>query len=642
MKGEIAFEPEGPVRAGEWGSWRFVYTAKGEVPAGGGIDILFPFSSYYPIASWSIPQTEEPLLEGYTTVESDGEVELEVEALPKEIGRLGMIYHALSVEVRKDLKPGERIVVTYGDRRKGGVGARVCLVAYGTFFAILEAIEDLKNRWRYKEDILKKHSLRYIERNSDHILRVAIVGGETKGINIAHPKVIRPGEEFRLRLRLLDAFMNEASTPDDLEVKLFVEGRENIFRKVTLKGGYAEVGDIHLDEEGVYRIFCIDGSGKVSGRSEVVVTEDKKFNYFWGEIHPHTEISDGIGTPDEHYRYARDVALLDFGAIADHNYSIEENPKSWEEITESTKEHNQPGKFVALFGMEVATSTVCNIGDDGHFNVYSHKRFPFLPSNLEGDFDAVLEWIKENELIAVPHHTLYSGMGMDFGRYPKDAFHLFEVFSSHGCSEYYDNPKRIKYQHIGGGRSLCDALRAGFRMGIIASSDYHDELMGGMLKLQEYAQTVHSSYFQFRGGYVCVLAEELTPEGIMDGLKKRRCYATAGDRIVIFFEINGHIMGETIETEDDSLVREVEVEVVGTNRIEKIELIRNCEPVSEHKGKSDHESITFRDESNLREVSIASDEEMFSFYYVRLVQADGEMAWTSPIWIVLEMGGEDA
>jgi len=47
-------------------------------------------------------------------------VELKVEALPKEIGRLGIIYHALSVEVReRNLKPGEKIVVTYGDRREG-------------------------------------------------------------------------------------------------------------------------------------------------------------------------------------------------------------------------------------------------------------------------------------------------------------------------------------------------------------------------------------------------------------------------------------------------------------------------------------------------------------------------------------------
>ncbi|HID95559.1 MAG TPA: hypothetical protein EYP53_05825, partial [Candidatus Latescibacteria bacterium] len=62
MKGEIIFEPKRPVRAGEWGSWRFVYTAKSKIPAGGGIDILFPFTSYCPIASWSIPQTESPLL----------------------------------------------------------------------------------------------------------------------------------------------------------------------------------------------------------------------------------------------------------------------------------------------------------------------------------------------------------------------------------------------------------------------------------------------------------------------------------------------------------------------------------------------------------------------------------------------------
>ena len=126
----------------------------------------------------------------------------------------------------------------------------------------------------------------------------------------------------------------------------------------------------------------------------------------------------------------------------------------------------------------------------------------------------------------------------------------------------------------------------------------------------------------------------------MEGLRKRRCYATTGDRIVISFEINGHVMGETIEIEDRSLAREVRIDVVGTNKIEKVELIRNCEPLLEHRGSSDHEKIAFRDESDIREVSIASEGEMFSFYYVRVVQADGEMAWTSPIWIVLK-GGED-
>ena len=79
------------------------------------------------------------------------------------------------------------------------IGERASLVAHRTFFAILEAIENLENRWRYKEDVLEKHSLRYIERNSDHIIiRVAILGGEVDKVNIAHPEVVRPGEKFRL------------------------------------------------------------------------------------------------------------------------------------------------------------------------------------------------------------------------------------------------------------------------------------------------------------------------------------------------------------------------------------------------------------------------------------------------------------
>ncbi|GAH39252.1 unnamed protein product, partial [marine sediment metagenome] len=38
----------------------------------------------------------------------------------------------------------------------------------------------------------------------------------------------------------------------------------------------------------------------------------------WGEIHTHTELSDGNGSPEENFEIAR--SHLDFWAMADHAY----------------------------------------------------------------------------------------------------------------------------------------------------------------------------------------------------------------------------------------------------------------------------------------------------------------------------------
>lgn len=103
--------PSGTVRAGDWGCWSFIYTA-GErgVPVGGGIDILFPFSTY-PIDSWSPPQ--DPFGKGYCTAHttsSQVEVKVKVDFLYK--GN-SMIYRVIRAMVRKaPLRKGEKIIIT--------------------------------------------------------------------------------------------------------------------------------------------------------------------------------------------------------------------------------------------------------------------------------------------------------------------------------------------------------------------------------------------------------------------------------------------------------------------------------------------------------------------------------------------------
>ena len=72
---------------------------------------------------------------------------------------------------------------------------------------------------------------------------------------------------------------------------------------------------------------------------------------------------------------------------------------------------------------------------------------------------------------------------------------------------------------------------------------------------------------------------------------------------------------------------EVKIDVVGTDAVARVEIVRNGEVVHTKQPHTAHDAleIRWRDESPLTTHG--------SYYYVRVVQADGQRAWSSPIWI---------
>ncbi len=73
------------------------------------------------------------------------------------------------------------------------------------------------------------------------------------------------------------------------------------------------------------------------------------------------------------------------------------------------------------------------------------------------------------------------------------------------------------------------------------------------------------------------MAEELTYESLWDALHRRRTWATTGARIRLDVEVNGHPMGADCRTDGPV---DVEVEVVGTAGIERVELFRGTEIIA--------------------------------------------------------------
>ena len=82
--------------------------------------------------------------------------------------------------------------------------------------------------------------------------------------------------------------------------------------------------------------------------------------------------------------------------------------------------------------------------------------------------------------------------------------------------------------------------------------------------------------------------------------------------------------------------RIVSVEFHGTSPLERIEIIRNNEVAKIFESSQQDYTLTWEDTASLEEILLKPTRfcpNRFSFYYIRAIQEDGEVAWASPIWI---------
>ncbi len=338
------------------------------------------------------------------------------------------------------------------------------------------------------------------------------------------------------------------------------------------------------------------------------------YRYFFGDIHGHTWISDGVGDIDEYYITRRDFYKHDFASLTDHDTFVGNGliPSEWEYIKEITTHFNEPGSFVTFYGQEWTTARWPKAF--GHKNIYHiDPTIPLFDHTDEGTDTsrALFEKVKKAGAIAVPHHIGWTGV--DWENHDPVAQPLVEIVSVHGAFEYMGN-KPIP--HRGGLRGcfVQDGLARGFRFGIVGGSDSH-----GLI----WHHRVCYKRDPNRAGWSCILAKELTRESLWDALKKRRCYATSGIWLRMVFEINGHMMGEEFETSEPPVIR---IDVNAESELKWLEIVRNNETIYRYGGEGFRSRFSYEDTNAPKGVS---------YYYLRVVCEDDNMAWSSPIWVKL-------
>jgi len=112
-------------------------------------------------------------------------------------------------------------------------------------------------------------------------------------------------------------------------------------------------------------------------------------------------------------------------------------------------------------------------------------------------------------------------------------------------------------------------------------------------------------------------------EAILDAIRARHTYGTTAARIFLEVRVKGHLMGDKLPASDGKPV-EVKVSARCPGDIDRIEVCRNNQFVYTKNPEGRNAEFQFVDTAPVKG---------FSYYYVRLVQKDAEMAWSSPVWV---------
>ena len=337
------------------------------------------------------------------------------------------------------------------------------------------------------------------------------------------------------------------------------------------------------------------------------------YQLYFGQLHSHTNISDGAGSVEEAFEHAAGVDNLDFLAVTDHSNSFDNASHAsvdlgadltgvsseWaqghtaaDEITDET--------FVGIYGFEMTWS-----GGFGHINTFNTPGFESR-NNDEFENNPTGHVNYYNKLVEVEGSlSQFNHPGTTFGDFGDFAYY----------TPRYD--ERINLIEVGNGEGAIGAS------GYFPSYEYYTRALdkGWHVAPTNNQDNHKGNWGDSNTARSVVLAKELTRDAIYDAIANHRVYATEDNDLSILYSLNDNIMGSilpeqgsvtiTAQISDPTDTGDMTVEVVVNGG-----LVIGTQTVSGGKG-----TVNFRFDSN-----------DYSYYYLRITQADQNIAVTAPVW----------
>jgi len=576
---------EGPARvtAGGSGTWTFVFRA-GPLGIAEGGWLLFQVSPFW---NWSTPQVSERHAPGFTEVATDAAgVVLEPETLDRQLLGIRVTGRALAA--------GEAVRLTYGAGAGGALVDRFAETGSQFWFAVDGDGDGIRG-------LLPEP------------LTVDVTAGPAALLLLTLPSVARPGETARLRLAAVDGAGNEAALPA-AQAALTWQRRDDargplppdLPRSVDLAAGMTV--ELEVPAAGVLAVSASTPEGLTGTSNPMVVSADLP-PVLWGDLHGHSNLSDGTGSPAGYFRYARDVAALDFVALTDHDHwgiqPLATHPGNWEEIRRQVAAFHAPGEFVTLLGYEW-TSWL-----HGHRHVlYFADDGPVL-SSVDPAYETPRQlWdaLRPYPALTFAHHSAGEPVATNWSYAPDPQLEpVTEIVSVHGSSEAADSPRVVRGALPG--NFVRDVLERGHVLGFIGSGDTHDGHPG----LAALANP--------NGGLAALPGAAPSRESVRQALVARRAYATNGTRTVLAATLDGAGMGQVVPPSESPLLA---VEVAGTMPLSRLDIVRAGTPP---------ESIDLEGRWHVRLERRIAAIAPGDFVYLRVLEEGGGTAWSSPFFV---------
>jgi hypothetical protein len=567
LMGTATLSPSGPVEAGSMQSFTLVYTAGAfGIDDTGSLKIGFRFATDFgPV------QFTDATAPGYTTAEASNGATLELKWEFKR--NIRPWSRSLYIGVVKDfLAPGDTITIRFGDLRQGSPGIRVQTYCEDAF------------EFRVFADPIATYDYVALPKSPT----VPIRPGPPASWHVVLPTAVRGGAPFRIAIKAVDKWGNPSDrasrtlylaadgpitglpktiTQRDGDFALFVDG-------LTLAPGATTRVTVQND----------DGTALATSNPVRALAADAPLAHFWGDTHGQSDETLGTNSARAYFEFGRDKAFLDVMGHQGNDFQI--TGAFWRSLNQLTAEFDVPDKFVCIPGYEWSANSA--VGGDR--NVHYRREGETIHRSSHAQIADALDIVDEKTDAHTAHDLFAKLAGKDC------------VVMAHVGGRYAD----VKYAHDGRLETAVevhsawgtfewivrDALEMNARVGIVANSDGHKGRPGACYP--------GASFFGSYGGLTCFLAERLDRDAIFECMRRRRHYATTGNRAVLdvravtrsdadvflrdpaFGDTRSNtsrqmLMGDIARVSDDAI--DLHIDVAASAPIERIDIFDGLDPI---------------------------------------------------------------
>ena len=328
---------------------------------------------------------------------------------------------------------------------------------------------------------------------------------------------------------------------------------------------------------------------------------------YFGQLHAHTQTSDGTGTVAEAFAQASEVEGLDFFAVTDHSDSFDNDrqgsltgdggavSREWAAGMAAAQAVTS-GDFVGLYGFEMSWNQ-----GQGHMSTFNTSGWLSRDQEEYKKYKDGLEHYYEALLTAPASVSQFNHPGTAYGDFKNFAWYSREV------------DDRVTLIEVGSGMdgeyrryddAYIRALDRGWHLAPTNNQNNHNGAFG--------SGNAHRTV---------VLASELTAEGIYDAMRHYRVYATEDSDLELFYTLNGYGMGSQLSAAATGETAHIVLTMqdptdAGWGTVEVVTeqgAVAASAPAAAR--------VTFELPTDV------------AWYFLRITQADGDVAITAPIWL---------